>query len=90
MPNILISYDLLKPGQNYNELYDAIKNISGFWSHPVESVWIVDTYKSASDVRDLLKSHIDSNDKLFVTELAAASWASWGLNPKVANWLKQH
>ena len=87
MAIVLISYDLCKPGQNYNGLYDAIKELSGFWAHPVESVWLVDTNIPTSEVRDILKKHMDSNDKLLVVQLGLA-WATYKVDVAVTNWLK--
>lgn len=89
MAVVLISYDLCKPGRNYNDLYDAIKKLSGFWAHPVESVWLVETNISTSEVRDALKKRMDSNDKLFVVQLALA-WATYNVDVAVTNWLTTH
>lgn len=36
----LITYDLKEPGQDYSELYEAIKGL-GDWQHPLESMWLV-------------------------------------------------
>jgi hypothetical protein len=82
----VITYDLRKPGRDYSDLYDAIKSYES-WAHPLESVWFVDTQTAPGEVRDYLKQHIDSNDKLFVCRLVH-HWASFNLSDKVIEWLK--
>ena len=37
---LLISYDLNKPGQNYDKLYAKIKELRTWW-HYLDSTWIV-------------------------------------------------
>jgi hypothetical protein len=65
----LITYDLRQPGRNYADLFVAIKNISGLWAHPLESVWLVDTNLSANDISNQLKPRLDGNDLIFITAL---------------------
>lgn len=79
----LITYDLNKPGQNYSELYSAIKQ-QGAWIHPLESVWFVKSAKSAVELRDTLKTHLDGSDQLFVS--VVTNWGSWNMG-QLANWL---
>jgi hypothetical protein len=64
-----ISYDLHNPGQNYEDLHEAIKDFGGWWHH-LESTWLVDTSSSASDIAEELYPHLDSNDELLVTRLS--------------------
>lgn len=86
MATFEISYDLIAPGRDYSRLFDAIKAYPG-WAHVLESVWIVSSSRSASEVRDDLRQYIDSNDKLLVTRLHG-DWASYNLHPNQAEWLK--
>ena len=84
---ISISYDLRKPGKDYEGLINQVKALSGVWCHPTLSQWLVQTPLTAAQVRDRLLPFIDANDKLLVTELSGAT--AWhGLDPVVANWLK--
>ncbi len=83
----MIGYDLNRPGQNYEELEDAIKSL-GTWWHNLDSTWIVMTGMSAAEIRDNLSSHIDRNDKLLVAQLAGeAAWQ--GFKTSGSQWLKQ-
>ena len=84
----MIGYDLNRPGQNYSDLFDAIKSISGTWCHPLDSTWFVATNMSAVQIRDRLKSHIDVNDDLLVSRQSGeAAW--YGFSDKASEWLKE-
>jgi hypothetical protein len=87
MSQYAISYDLRKPGRNYKSLTDAIKNLGGGWCHALESLWIVNTHLSVTQVRDRLLPHIDSNDGLMVNQTTGAS-AWYGIGKEQADWLK--
>lgn len=82
----LVTYDLRQPGRDYTSLYEAIRAI-GSWSHPVESVWIIDTNETPAGIRDNLKTHVDSNDVIFVVQLRL-HWAASNLGSQVVDWLK--
>lgn len=84
----IISYDLDKPNRNYDELYEAIKNL-GTWWHCLESVWIVDSSHSTSAIRDNLMQYLDSGDKLAVFKLSG-NWATNNLSKDCNDWLKKH
>lgn len=88
MAKQLISYDLTKPGRNYDELYKAIEALGTCW-HCLESVWIVVTDLTTAQVRDQLKPHIDGNDKLAVLKLEG-SWATLGLDQDCNNWFRKN
>jgi hypothetical protein len=76
MKTYLITYDLMRPGQNYSTLIEAIKEI-GAWYHCLASTWLVNTTLSAEEIRDLLKPPIiDTTDKLLVVRLHG-EWACW-------------
>lgn len=83
-----IDYDLQDPGQSYEDLYKAIMNL-GDYIHILESTWIVGVSDyTASEIRDNLKKHIDSNDKLLVTKLSGG-WATTFSNSDT-DWLHEH
>lgn len=75
---LLITYDLKKPGQNYNELYEAIKN-SGEWQHPLESTWVVKvgSWVSANDVFNQLRPYIDDGDFLLIVDITDQDRQGW-------------
>ena len=82
----LITYDLCKPGQNYNDLTTAITSYPGYCKLS-ESSWVVTSTKTSSEIRDHLTSYLDKNDVLFVGKLSGeADWI--GEPEKVTKWLK--
>lgn len=86
----LITYDLKRPGQNYSDLYDAIKS-EGDWQHPLESIWAVKTGTSVS-ARTLykrLRSYIDEKDYLFIVEITDQDRQGW-LAKSFWTWLKEN
>lgn len=86
MKSYLIGYDLNKPGQDYETLFDAIKKqANGYWHH-LDSTWIIKSSSTAVAIRDALKAHIDDTDELLVVLLGGeAAWT--GFNASGSNWL---
>lgn len=75
MAGFAISYDLQQPGQEYDDLHDAIRSYPAY-SHILESTWLISTSTSAaSEIRDDLSEHVDGNDKILVTKIGSA-WAT--------------
>ncbi|HOQ14071.1 MAG TPA: CRISPR-associated protein Cas2 [Bacillota bacterium] len=71
MTSKIITYDLRKPGRNYNSLYEAIKSYP-YWAHITESTWLIKTNDTCSQIKDALLRKMDYNDRLFVAELTGA------------------
>jgi hypothetical protein len=86
---VLISYDLNKPGQDYDDLIEKIKSL-GTWWHNLDSTWIVKTSQPAKTVRDTLKPLLDENDELLVVDITGTSAAWWGFNERGSKWLKDN
>ena len=89
MNTLLVGYDLNKSGQDYEDLIGAIKE-QGAWWHHLDSTWLVKTGKSAAEMRDHLKQHIDSNDELLVINVTGDAAAWTGFNAKGSQWLKDN
>ena len=84
----LISYDLNAPGQNYNDLYEAIEKLGSSW-HCLDSTWIVDVDMTSTQIRDALKPYIDSNDCLLVVKCSGGG--AWkGFDKDCSSWLKDN
>jgi hypothetical protein len=82
---LIISYDLVNPGQNYNTLIAAIRAY-GTWARLGGSAYLILTAQEPTAVRDNLMRSLDKNDKLFVG--AAPAPSAWsGLPDDVAKWL---
>jgi len=88
MATYIIDYDLNRPGQNYTELFEAIKALGPWW-HCLDSTWIVKSNLTAVQIRDAVSSRIDRNDRLLVAELSGqAAWV--GFNDECSSWLKNN
>jgi hypothetical protein len=87
MKRLLISYDLIRPGQDYDDLIEYLESYRH--AKPLYSVWLIVTNKSAETVRDELKNKLlDSNDKVVVVDTTgdAAAWSGgvdWIKNDEV-------
>ncbi len=85
MKTYLVGYDLNKPGQNYDNLFTAIKAIGAWWHH-LDSTWVIKTDWTAEQIRNDLRRHIDANDELLVVRLSGeGAWA--GFNNQGSQWL---
>lgn len=83
----IVSYDLLRPGRNYDQLYEALRSYSR-WARIHDSVWAVVTTQSAVQIRDHLSTYLDANDRVFVVKSGVE--AAWR-NVKCKNeWLKEN
>jgi hypothetical protein len=76
MAKYIVSYDLLKAGQDYSKLYSAIANVDKKAARLLESYWVVETSLTCAQVRDYLKDYIDGNDRLVVFA-SENNWAAW-------------
>jgi len=76
MDSKVISYDLMKPGQDYESLYALLKKYQG-WAKITESCWFIKTTDSCVKVRNDLRTVLDGNDRIFVGTLSGeAAWAN--------------
>lgn len=82
----MIGYDLKRPGRNYPELFRAIENLAASRWHCLDSTWLIETGRSAENIRDTLVPHIDANDRLLVDRVYG-TWASWHLPENCVDWL---
>ena len=67
----MITYDLNKPGQNYDKLYEAIKKCSSndTWMHYLDSTWFIKTNLSTKQVYEQLAPCLDKSDNILVMEV---------------------
>ncbi len=79
MKLFFVTYDLLKPGKNYDELYAALERLGA--KRVLLSVWALTGSHTAVGLRDSLKKHMDSNDRLLVIE--SADWAASNAMTKI-------
>ena len=84
----IITYDLSKPGRNYEEVLSIIKDYP-LWAKLGGSSYIIMTEETPAQIRDKIIRVLDSNDKLFVGRVKApAAW--YNMSDEVSSWLKEH
>lgn len=81
----LVTYDLNRPGQDYRNLFEAIRGIGPWW-HYLGSTWLLDTNLTANQVSERLVPHIDTNDHLLVIEVNPSNTQGW-LPAKAWQWI---
>ena len=91
MKSYLITYDLIRGG-DYDALFKEIKSIAGVahW-HCLDSVWIINSTLTASQINTRLIETLDSDDRIFVTQIHGLN-TSWRrtFSDECRNWLKKH
>lgn len=72
MACFVVSYDLRKPGKDYEPLWKRL----GEWGavRCLDSVWFIKWDTTDAKLRDDLRQHIDENDRLFVGTLSSGAW----------------
>lgn len=71
----MVSYDLMKPGQDYKKLDNAIKLGGGV--EILKSQWLLPSTSKAVAIYGSLSPLVDSNDRLSVNEVTNNSaWAT--------------
>ncbi len=63
----IVTYDLLKPGQDYSGLIKAISQYHHV--HPLESVWFIKSMDTSEKISEDLLKWIDTNDRIFIGEI---------------------
>ncbi|WP_349551311.1 hypothetical protein [Leuconostoc pseudomesenteroides] len=65
----IISYDLHSPGQKYEDLKKIIIGFNGASIKILESTWLVRTDLTPEEMVNKIRSVVDTNDSLFVSEI---------------------
>ena len=81
----MIGYDLHE-GQDYKNLIDAIKALGNWW-HCLDSTWLVVSDRTDVAIRDYLRKHILSDDKLLVLTYQQGKSAWVGFDKQCTDWL---
>ena len=66
----IVSYDLNKPGQNYENLYEELKKSPRWW-HFWDATWIIATSESPKQIWSRMKPHTDSSDNVLIIRACA-------------------
>ena len=84
----LITYDLKKPGQDYESIYNIIKSANKWW-HYLESTWLIKTNDSVDSWNDKLKVAIDKNDRLLIVNITKQKRQGW-LPTEAWDWIREN
>ena len=83
----LVSYDLRKPKQNYQGLFEELKRSLAWW-HYLDSTWLLSTSETAADIYHRLAIYIDPSDYILIIRVTEDCH---GWLPKNAwPWLQQN
>ena len=83
----IVSYDLIEPGQKYEELIELIKQ-DGKWARLGGSAYLVVSDATAVELRERYKEALNGNDKLYVGRVSTpAAW--YGMPESVSKWIKE-
>jgi hypothetical protein len=84
MATLLVTYDLCAPARDYNSVHAYLRSFTH--CKGMESVWLLDTAREPTVVRDELMKLVDRNDKVFVVRITSR-WGSF--NYTCADWLNR-
>ena len=76
-------------GSLEDEKYLDLKNqleALGPWSNRLGPTWLIESSFSARRLRDLLKPHVHTNDRVFVGEFNT-NWAGYGMGNSFPDWM---
>lgn len=74
----MITYDLNKTGQNYDNVIKAIKDAStGVWCTFWKSSYLIKSNLTANQISDKITPYIDSNDRLIILECKNSNYQGW-------------
>ena len=80
----IISYDLLRPGQDYPTLWKELERLKA--KRVLKSQWVVRlSNTSSTKLRNHLKKFIDANDRLLINSVDSVDWAGWNLKTKISS-----
>jgi hypothetical protein len=86
--NLFVSYDLYRPGQNYEAVAKAIKEL-GSWAKVQKSFWYVRGEFTSAQACQHVWQAMDANDSLIVVD-ATNNQANWrNISPEVATFIKE-
>lgn len=78
--NLFIAYDLMRPGQDYEAIHNAIKSL-GAWHQFQFSLFYVHTNHSPQEAYAVVLAAMDVNDKLAVIDASAGVVTTWDKPP---------
>ena len=87
--NLFVSYDLYRPGQDYETVSEAIKSL-GNWAKVQQSLWYVNSTYTASDAAKKVRSVMDKNDSLIVIDCTNNKGYWYNVGDEVSQYIQNH
>lgn len=87
MYSYIITYDLLKAGQDYTSIHEYLQSLD--FARPTESTYIIKTEKTLTQLFNDLSYLFDSNDHFFIAELTQSLWVGRTVT-EVFEWLNNN
>lgn len=87
MNSYIVILNLILPVNSYVGLIAYLQSAIG-WARATDNVWVVKTYKSASEIRDGVRDRIKSTDKVLIIKADKSAWASYGISKEITDWMK--
>ncbi len=81
----VVALHLTGEASSYEPLNAALQKI-GDWSNRLPSAWLIQSNRSARELRDALKAHIGANDRIFVAQISR-NWAATNMGPGFSEWI---
>lgn len=86
--NLIVSYDLNAPGQNYDSVIAEIKN-QGTWAKVHYSLFYLKSERTAQQVAEAVWQKMDANDRLIVVDATNNVSYWYNLPPEVSDFIKR-
>lgn len=77
MSAYMITYDLKKSGQDYENVIKTIKDSSIYWCSYWKSSYLIKSNLTAQQITDNISTYLDGNDTLIVVEAKDTNYQGW-------------
>lgn len=86
----MITYDLNKSGQDYENVIKSIKDSStGVWCSYWKSSYLIKSNLTANQIQKNIKPYLDKTDRLIIVEAKDTNYQGW-LTKKQWNYIKNN
>lgn len=81
----VVALHLTGEAASYEPLNAALQKL-GDWSNRMPNAWMIQSNRSARELRDAVKPLIGANDRIFVAQFAR-NWAATNMGTGFADWM---
>lgn len=89
MKTFLIVYKLNDYKTDYSIISEKIKSYSN-WAKPFDRTWLINTDRSAVEIRDGLAASINRRGRILVIDVSGSAWATSMVDNKVNDWMHKN